>query len=133
MTYKNSRLKHVKKIIELVNKLDYVQYTSSYAGRILTQCNLLLETKKEKRCLCRKEHINPFESFIQENVEFDKNGRSRLRSSHGLAKLIRKFWKEVMPEIRNKTIEDCQDELHQDRYGFMCEGLLNKLKTNERD
>lgn len=55
MTYKNPRLKHVKKIKELINKLDYVQYTSSYAGRILTQCNLLLETKKENKseeCKC---------------------------------------------------------------------------------
>lgn len=47
--YKNTRLKHVKKIREVI--ADMPIYWQGYTDLILDQCNLLLETKKKKKCL----------------------------------------------------------------------------------
>lgn len=46
--YKNPRLKHVKKIREVI--ADMPIYWQGYTDLILDQCNLLLEAKKKKKC-----------------------------------------------------------------------------------
>ena len=51
--YTNPRLKHVKKIREVI--ADMPIYWQGYTDLILDQCNLLLETKKKKKCL--HEHL----------------------------------------------------------------------------
>lgn len=54
--YKNPRLKHVKKIKEICNEIlsASIFNTTTYIGKkmslIDSQCNLLLETKKNKKC-----------------------------------------------------------------------------------
>ena len=48
---------------------------------------------------------NPFEDFIYKHVEFDNKGRSKLTSSHGLAKLLRFFYREVVKEEKKDLIE----------------------------
>lgn len=49
MKYKNPRLKHVKKIRDMAYEIG-VHNWKLVANLILDQCNLLLETKKVKRC-----------------------------------------------------------------------------------
>lgn len=47
--YKNPRLKHVKEIKEICNEMSS-SYGTYYPSKLLYQCNLLLETKKKKKC-----------------------------------------------------------------------------------
>lgn len=53
MIYKNPRLKHVEKIVDICDKAEGEGISSKTAGIIKHQCNLLLERKKKKKwCKC---------------------------------------------------------------------------------
>ena len=44
---------------------------------------------------------NPYERFVSENVEFDKNGRAKLISAHGLARLLQRFHAELQTLLQD--------------------------------
>lgn len=79
MTYKNPRLKHVKKIQEIVNAYESLKH-SVEGDQILNQCNLLLETKKKnKDCECKDpkcpyHYKSPFKPSPQPEIEYPLRG-----------------------------------------------------------
>lgn len=50
--FKNPRLKHVKRIKKICSELEITGAMPGFLWQIIHQCNLLLETKKKKKCKC---------------------------------------------------------------------------------
>jgi len=49
---------------------------------------------------------DPFEEFVDRCVEFDEQGRSKLQSRHGLAKLLKRFYEEAIKTELDQFILD---------------------------
>lgn len=70
----------------------------------------MILTEQEKELI-----ENPFDEFIHRNVEFDSKGHSKLKSAHGLAKLLMRFYREVIRievaerEKEIKAIATCEE------------------------
>lgn len=76
---------------------------------------------------------DPFEQFIMRNVEFDEKGHSKLKSSHGLAKLLKRFSKEVVRQELDTQKKELVEEVAKKiaRYFFDDELYSKTLKNKQ--
>ena len=81
---------------------------------------------------------NPYEEFIERNVEFDESGCAKLKSSHGLARLLQRFHKEVLTQNTKEVVEKAIKQIEKrivgrglvkpyDSYADYCSGLSRAI------
>lgn len=57
---------------------------------------------------------NPYEAFIRRCVDFDEKGCSKLQSSHGLARLLQRFHKEVIVPEYEESLQAHEQEVRRE-------------------
>lgn len=53
---------------------------------------------------------DPFDEFLHNNVQFDANGHTKLKSFHGLGRLLKLFYKEVMARELSQAYQRGREE-----------------------
>lgn len=123
--YKNPRLKHVEKIRDVI--ADMPIYWEGYTDLIIDQCNLLLETKKRKKCTCYYAGTISTPPIRVDNTNCPKHGKRVDTSILGTAKdLLQNQKEEFKPSPQPNKCDlhrtlDCP-------YCFAPQPKIEKLK-----